>query len=109
MNSFLETLTCMLCKCHIIEFENKKWMIAFSECIESHRTFGPFDSFWEAEGYWMAYLSKYSLKPLVIDFEHSERAVLINALKGPPHKDKYWDFEDFKVMAWRNAGFRSRK
>jgi hypothetical protein len=99
----------MICRCYIIEVENNKWLIAFSECVEAHSSFGPFHSFWEAESYHMEYLSKYSLKPLKIDFEHPERAEILRSIKGPPFKLKYWDFEDYKVMAWRNAGFRSRR
>lgn len=98
----------MNCKCYIIESENKKWLIAFSECIEAHHSFGPFDSFWEAEAYQREYLSKYSLKPQKIDFEHPERQSILKAIIGKPYKSRYWDFEDYKVMAWRNAGFRSR-
>jgi len=99
----------MLCRCYIIEVENNKWLIALSECIEAHGLFGPFSSFWEADSYYLEYLSKYSLKPLRIDFEHPERADILRSIKGPPFKLKYWDFEDYKVMAWRNAGFRSRR
>lgn len=99
----------MLCKCYIIEVENKKWIIAFSECVEAHHSFGPFSDYWEAESYLKQYLSIYSKSPRKIDFEHPERQDLLKSIKGPPYKHKYWDFEDFKVMAWRNAGFRSRR
>ena len=78
----------MLCRCYIIEVENNKWLIALSECIEAHGSFGPFSSFWEADSYYREYLSKYSLQPLRIDFEHPERAEIIRSINGPPYKLK---------------------
>jgi hypothetical protein len=79
----------MICRCYIIEVEKNKWLIALSECIEAHGSFGPFSSFWEVDSYYREYLSKYSLKPLRIDFEHPERADILRSIKGPPFKLKY--------------------
>lgn len=99
----------MPCKCQIIEKENNCWIIAVSECIEGKECFGPFYSKYEVDAYFKEYLSKYISKKEIYDFEHPETKKLIASIKNPPFKYRYWDFEDYKVMAWRNAGFRSRR
>ena len=99
----------MSCSCYILELENSRWIIAFSECFENNYTYGHFGSFWEAESYYKQYLSRSAIKPQKIDFEHPEWLDVMSMVRGQPFKERYWDFEDYKVMAWRNAGFRSRR
>lgn len=106
-NIFLERS--MSCKCQIIEKENNSWIIAVSECVEGHECFGPFSSKYEVDAFFNEYLSKHVSAKECYDFEHPEKSNLIKKIKSPPFKYKLWDFEDYKVMAWRNAGFRSRK
>ena len=100
----------MLCACEIIEIENNSWVLSFSECIEGHMNFGPFNSSDEARYYCKNYFGdKYFNLVDVIDFEHPRNRSIVRNINSPPFKDRYWDFEDYKILAWRNAGFRSRK
>lgn len=99
----------MSCKCQIIEKENNSWIIAVSECIDGYQCFGPFTNKHEVDAYLKQYLSKFKIITEYYDFEHPENKFILDSIKTPPYKNKYWDFEDYKVMAWRNAGFRSRR
>jgi hypothetical protein len=99
----------MKCKCQIIEKENNVWVIALSGCVAGHESFGPFESRYEVDAYLNEYLLPYISSIHYYDFEHPETRELINSIKSTPHKNKLWDFESYKIMAWRNAGFRSRK
>jgi hypothetical protein len=99
----------MKCECQIIEKENNVWVVAVSKCIEGYNCFGPFESKYEVEGYIKQYLEPYIASIRYYDFEHPDTRALLNKIDGPAFKSKYWDFEDFKILAWRNAGFRSRK
>jgi len=99
----------MHCKCQIIEQENNSWIIALSECVEGCKVFGPFNSKYEVDGYIDTFLKSHVKQKEYYDFEHPENRKELNKINAPPHKCKYWDFEDYKVLAWRNAGFRSRR
>lgn len=99
----------MHCNCNIIETQNNVWVLNFSECIEGHMTFGPFRSSDEARYYCKNFFGDFYFKTAkIIDFEHPQGQNLRITIKGPPFKHRYWDFEDYKILAWRNAGFRSR-
>jgi antirestriction protein len=99
----------MQCRCQIIEQENNSWIIALSECINGCQVFGPFSSKYEVDAYIKTYLDSYVNHKEFYDFEHPDNRRELNKVKGPPYKYRYWDFEDYKVLAWRNAGFRSRR
>jgi hypothetical protein len=99
----------MKCKCQIIEKENNVWIITLSGCVSGHQSFGPFESKYEVEAYLKEYLQPYITPPEYYDFEHPETRPLLSSIKNPPFKERLWDFESYKIMAWRNAGFRSRK
>jgi hypothetical protein len=105
----MESYVKMKCSCYILELESSQWIISFTECFENNFTYGYFGSFWEAEGYYKEYLSRSGIKPQKVDFEDPEWLDVMSSVRGQPFKQKYWDFEDYKVMAWRNAGFRSRR
>jgi len=99
----------MTCKCQVIEKENNCWIIALSECIDGYQLFGPFESKYEVEAYIKQYLESNITTTEFYDFEHPDVKILINKMKGAPFKNKYWDFEDYKILAWRCSGFRSRR
>lgn len=100
----------MLCKCQVIEKENSCWIIYLSDCIDGHQCFGPFNSKYEVDSYLKEYLEPYIQKQIeYFDFEHPETKNLKTKIPDKPYKCKSWDFEDYKILAWRNAGFRSRR
>jgi hypothetical protein len=63
----------------------------------------------EASYYVKEYFPRFTKMYSVIDFEHPGHRDKVISIKGPPFRERLWDFEDYKAMAWRNAGFRSRK
>jgi len=99
----------MECKCELVEIQNGEWFVAFSECIRGYQLFGPFKSKMEASYYVQEYFPRFTKMYSVIDFEHPMHREKVISIKGPPFRERLWDFEDYKAMAWRNAGFRSRK
>lgn len=93
-------------KCQIVEIENNKWLLLLNE-DQNKKCFGYFCSKDEGEAYCKNYFGE--IRKSIIDFEHPENRVVCSKIEHPPEKHRLWDFEDYKVMAWRNAGFRSRR
>lgn len=99
----------MNCKCEIIEYQNNHWVAAFDECLDASEKHGPFHSKYEVEAYLQQYFPAHKIEKVYLDFEHPDNKKTLQKYREPMFKYRHWDFEDYKILAWRNAGFRSRK